>query len=249
MSDKSLLDMMLDDSRMTGLDRQPGSGAAPREEPEPATAEAAWPHDVEQVLELSAHDLRVWLGEVAPGDLLCVVAEGSEALRARITGALSEESVAWLRGNLKLWDPATDALKQQSRQAVLEVARRLVAEGRITTPGSLERDGQDQDVSGAEARADLGRLLAQLVAVAHAQGRQALAGLVDEAEHPMLRYGLRCVVEHADAREVEELDRDLACRQRALEAAYRAELELIRQALLAIARGEAPETFASRIAK
>jgi hypothetical protein len=246
MSDKSLLDMMLDDSRTTVPERQRGAAQATREEQEPAAPEVAWPQDVEQVLELSGPDLLAWLGEVDPGDLLCVAAEGSEALRTRITGALSEESVAWLRGNLKLWDPATDALKLKSREAVLEVARRLVAEGRITTPGSIERDGQDQDVSGAAARSDLGGMLAQLVAVAHAKGREALAELVDDAEHPMLRYGLRCVLERTDVR---DLEADLAGRQRALEAAYRGELELIRQALLSIARGEAPEVFVARVSK
>lgn len=249
MSDKSLLDMMLDDSQKTAVEPQRKGGAAPREEAQSEAAEAAWPRDVEQVLELSGPDLRVWLSEVVPGDLLCVAAEGSEALRARITGSLSEESVAWLRGNLKLWDPATDALKRQSREAVLAVARRLLAEGRITAPGSIERDGQDQDVAGAEARSELGRMLVQLVAAAHVNGREALAELADDAEHPMLRYGLRCVVERAGARELEAVEQELAARQKALEAAYRAELELIRQALLAIARGESPESFVARISK
>jgi hypothetical protein len=244
MGDKSLLDLMLDDSRMTVPEPKRATGPTAPEEPAPEAA--AWPQDVEQVLELSGTDLRAWLAEVVPGDLLCVVAEGSEALRARIMGSLTDDSVAWLRGNLELWDPATDALKQASRRAVLEVARRLVAAGRIAAPGSLESDGQDQDIEGAVARTDLGGTLAQLVAVAHAKGREALADLVDDAEHPMLRFGLRCVLERSDPREVEA---ELAKRQRSLEAAYRSELELIRQALLAIARGEAPEAFVARTTK
>lgn len=246
---KSLLDVMLDESAKATTERQPQDDilttrVRSTEQEDEDEDEPGWPGDVEQLLELSGKDLRAWLAGVSPGDLLCVVAEGSEALRARVLGSLDDESVTWLRDNLKLWDPATDALKAKSRDAVLSVARRLVAEGHIALPESLERDGQDQDTAQAEALDQLTEALLQLVALAHTQGISSLESVVDEAVHPMLSFGLGCVLARDDPRTVEA---SLHERQRALEAAYRAELEVIRQALVAIARGDAPKVFLSRV--
>ncbi len=241
---KGLLDMMLEESARTaaseGADTRPiAASSEPEEEPE-----AAWPNDVEQLMELNGGDLRTWLAAVAPNDLLCVVAEGSEAFKTRMLGQLDGDSVKWLKGNIELWDPATEALKASSRNKVLVVARGLIAEGKIALPESAERVGKDQDDVNDEARAALATTLVQLVAVAHEAGIDALAEVADEAGHPMLEFGLKCLVE---GQRRDPLEDALEERKSTLEASYRAELELIRQTILAMARGDDPKTFLSRL--
>lgn len=216
---------------------------APTPEPE-EEPEAAWPNDVEQLMELNGGDLRAWLGAVAPNDLLCVVAEGSEAFRTRILGQLDGDSVGWLKSNIELWDPATEALKSSSRNKVLDVARKLVAEGAIALPESAERVGKDQDDVNDEARAALAATLVQLVAVAHESGIESLAEIAEEAGHPMLEFGLQCLVE---GQRRDPLEAALEERKSSLESSYRAELELIRQTILAMARGDDPKTFLARL--
>lgn len=242
---KGLLDLMLEESQRAAQQPDPGTPQNREPDPEPEPEEPSWPSDVEHLLELSDRELRTWLGEVAPNDLLCVVAEGSEAFRTRVMGQLDGESVSWMRGNLDLWDPATNALKQASRKTVLGKARDLVAAGRISRPESAERVGRDQDGAGQDARRELAGTLVQLVEVAHTAGLEALAVVVEDAQHPMIRFGMQCLLD--DQRRGEALEHALAERKAALEAAYRAELELIRQTVLAIGRGDDAESFLNRL--
>jgi hypothetical protein len=241
--EKKLLDLMLDAS----------ARSARREAPRPAhevaeavVGDALWPADVEQVLELTDPDLRTLLAKLAPGDLLCVVAEGSEALRSRILGQLTAESVSWVRQNLEVWDPATERLKSSARQAVIGRARELAASGQIALPGSAEGAGEDADRVAAASRDELASALAELVELAHDKGREALSAIVEEAFHPLLGHGLRCLLAGQDLAAIEKA---LDERVRALEAAYRAELEIVRQAVLAIARGEGPASFVERVGR
>lgn len=245
---KNLLDMMLEDSQhtpgKTESDQNEKRRELAREPAEEPVEEPSWPDDVEQLAQLSSKDLSAWLAEVKPGDLLCVVAEGSEGLRQRIMGQLDGESVTWLRQNLQLWDPPTDRLKNDARAAVVEIARELLAAGRITRPESSERLGQDQDTEEEGTRDQLTETLVQLVAVAHDQGVDALVEVIGDIDHPMLAYGLRVALDHPSPT---LLERRLDERKEALEAALRAELELIRQAILAIGRGDDHEIFLERV--
>ena len=242
---KGLLDMMLDESQRTASKQEK---AVPRQaEPEPEREEraASWPTDVEQLLDLGDRELRAWLGAVAPNDLLCVIAEGSETFRARVMGQLDEDSVAWMKGNLELWDPATSALKKAGRDAVLRVARRLLAEGKISSPETAERAGRDQDDAGLDARRELAGTLVQLVEVAHTAGLEALSSVVEDAQHPMIGFGMKCLLQ--DRLRGRALEEALAKRMGALESAYRAELELIRQTVLALGRGDDAESFLRKL--
>lgn len=242
---KGLLDQMLEESgRAIEPEGRPrGAGLEPERKEEPARV-PPWPQNVEQVLDLSDGELRVLLGEVAPNDLLGVVAEGSRALRNRILGQLDPESVDWMKGNLQLWDPATEALKQSSREALLKVARELVYEKRIAPPASSESEGLQQDQARDESQDELASALGQIVQIAHGGGGEALKQMLAQADHPLLHFGLSCLIE---GKEGVSLERALSDRQSALEAAYRAELEMIRQAILAIERGEKPETYLNRL--
>lgn len=241
---KGLLDMMLDESAQVakGAPRHDAKPEMPAVE-EPARP-SSWPEDVEQLLELSDGEMRVWMNAVAPNDMLCVAAEGSQTLRNRIMGQLDADSLSWMRGNLELWDPATEALKSSSREAVLKVARTLLLEGRLTLPTSSEREGLDQDQAGDQSQGELGAALVQLVDLARENGREALAAVLGDVQHPMLHFGLSCLVE---GKEGASLERSLSDRLKALSDVYLSELELIRQAMLAIDRGEDQQTFAERL--
>lgn len=249
MGDKSdnLLDMMLDDSSQAvkkDLGKRQRHAEPEPTAPEPAPEPKAWPQDTEQLLELTGGDLRIWLAAVKPGDLLCVVAEGSGSLRQRIIGQLDESSVEWLEGNLKLWDTPTDRLLNDSREAVLEVARELVADGKIAPPQSTEHLGKSQDIIDDVGREELARTLVELVAVAQSNGIESLAELIDEAPHPMLQFGLTSLLALQDE---DKLEKTLRERREALVETYAAELELINQAVLAMARGSSAEAFLERI--
>ncbi len=243
---KDLFDLMLQDSSKAALKVE----NAPQRAPEPAEPEEAeevdtdWPTDVEQLAQLTGAELRIWLAEVNPGDLLCVVAEGSEALRQRLIGQLTDESVIWLRQNLELWDPPTERLKTDCRANAVTVARKLVAAGKVVLPESPSGEGRRQDERGADVRDTMTDTLIQLVAAAHTQGVDALAEIVSDVEHPMLEFGVRVLL---DKPKDSLLERRLDERKEALEAAFSAELELVRQAILAIGRGDDPKAFAERV--
>jgi len=242
---KGLLDLMLEESRK--VEEKPVGMPLMAEQPPERTPPKTlppWPQEVEQLLELSDHELRRLLGEAAPNDLLCVMAEGSHALRNRVLGQLDPQSVAWMRGNLELWDPATEALKTSSRDAVLKVAREMIFNGRLTKPETAASEGVVQDAAGEIEHLELAGTLGQLVDLAYTNGRAALKAVIDEVPHPMLHFSLKCLVE---GQEGVGLEHALAERLRALESAYRSELEMIRQATLAIDRREDARTFLMRV--
>jgi hypothetical protein len=248
MADKSvnLLDMMLDDSSKTV---KKTLGRAQPLEPDEAETVAkpepkAWPQDPEQLLELTGADLRSWLGALKPGDLLCVVAEGSQSLRQRVIGQLDAASVEWLEGNLKLWDKPTDRLLKDSREAALKVARELLAQGAIAKPTTADHLGKRQDLVDDAARDELTQTLVELIAVAQSQGVKTLAEIIDDVPHPMLQFGLTRLLETSDAATIEET---LNKRRADLVAAFAAELELINQAVLTMARGASAESFLERV--
>jgi len=248
MADKSvnLLDMMLDDSSKTAKKALGQAQPLESEVAEPAakTEPVAWPQDPEQLLELTSADLRTWLGALKPGDLLCVVAEGSQSLRQRVIGQLDGASIDWLEGNLKLWDKPTERLLNESRRAALDVARELLARGALAQPRTADQLGQRQDQIDDTARDELTQTLVELIAVARSRGVSALAEILDEVPHPMLQLGLTRLPETEDVAALEET---LNRRRAELVAAFSAELELISQAVLTMARGDSAESFMERV--
>lgn len=68
--------------------------------------------------------------------------------------------------------------------------------------------------------------------------------MVHDQDHPLLFEGLHAIWDRESAPALERL---LATRVKALELAHRRSLEAIRQAVLAIERGEDAKTYLSRL--
>lgn len=213
--------------------------------PEPAVkAPEPWPSDVEELVDLADVDLRTFLSSMGTDDLLCVLAEGSPLLRERVVGQLAEASATWLRSNLAAWVPATEASKRESRRAALELARDLVASGRIARPDTAESHGKAVDAEMAQGYAKLLETLAGLVDAAKKGGPEILRTVVHDEDHPLLVEGLRALWDRESTPAMERL---LAERVKALELAHRRSLEAIRQAVLSMARGEDSKTYRTRL--
>lgn len=233
---RSLLDDVLEaTSARSTVDAAAKPVAKPPEE---------WPTDVEQIVDLADVDLRIFLSGMGTDDLLCVLAEGTPLLRERVAGQLSEESAAWLRSNLAAWVPATEASKRASRKSAVDLARDLVASGRIARPETAESHGKEVDAEMASGYAKLRETLEGLVDAAQKSGADVLKAVVRDEDHPLLFEGLHAIWDHTTTPALERL---LAERVKALELAHRRSLEAIRQAVLAIQRGEDAKTFRSRL--
>ena len=230
-----------------------------REAAEHAAAEAAAEQAIpkiegpEGLLDLSSADLQKVLDKLNPNDLLIVLAKGSDALQRRLLANLSKDSVQWLRQNLEyLGDPAdlTEALAQDSRRAAVTLTNKMLRAGVIDLVSASDgEEGGAGDAASSEGGAEgnpLLTVLTELVAVAHKAGPSALAEVVDDPGDPLLAVGLAAIGEGTSD---ENLAAALQSAKATLEATYRARLNLVETAVMAMSRGESPETFVASVKK
>ena len=125
---------------MTDFDESPLLGdilkASSRTEPAGAApAKAARPRvDLEDLLQLPDQGWRAFLAEAAPDDLVVICSSITPAWRARVFETLDQVSSDWLRSNIAALDEVAPVLRQESRERLLAVAKRLQREGTLTLP-------------------------------------------------------------------------------------------------------------------
>ncbi len=236
----NLLDQMLSQA----AESKPADAERKAQKEAAQASVASWPTDVEALASLSSEHLAVFLEKVDPNVLVCLLGECSEALRRPVMGMLSGDSAQWMRSNLELWEPSTEARREECFSEVLKLARGLVRAGLIAPPDTAGSARSDERGQAKAQDAALAGTLADLVALSHAQGSDALKELLDHSPHPLLKSGLLLVL--AGEREL-KLDAALDAHVAELMSTYRAELELVRQAVLSVARSESAEAFAARV--
>lgn len=235
--DEMLVDSVLDLAAQAEREREQrkraggGADAADPDHPEP-NVEVKELAGIDALAELGDRDLRAVLANVAPDDVLVILATAAEPLQNQILQNLTTESVAWLRANLEHMDEVTNAERRSAETRILAVANALVRKGTI---------GRADSEPEASARADdLNELLVDLVRLAEQKGPEALTELIQE--QPLLVAGLALLEEDET-----ELRRVLAQKRAELEADYAKRLLLFEEAIVAISRKESAESFRARV--
>ena len=180
---KSLLDEMLTDAttqqQKEVREARPVRPADRDTTPAPEPPSPSGFTDVEQFRLVHDAEVRKVLAAAARDDVLTMLSGASDGLRRKILTNLSRESVQWLQQNLEYFDEPTRALLAAGRKGVLDVANKLLREGKIALPapepkdeaGAPKQPRMDDDLErlgsiftellGLAQRADLHRLRAR----------------------------------------------------------------------------------------
>ena len=236
---KSLLDEMLADASASFHATQ---SRAPEDTPAAPPPTDSFT-DVEQLAALRDTELCRLLALASRDDLLTVLAGASDGLRRRVLTNLAPESVRWLQQNLEYFGEPTRALLAAGRKQMLTLANRLLKEGAIELPKDPSASAADEPVP--DELEALGGAILELLTLVEKKGPKALAGVASVGGDPMLDEGIAAVARGADERALTEtLD---AAREMLLRA-YARRLEVIREGVLALQRGEDPAAFRARFA-